>query len=159
MGLGIPTLNIKTLLESNPPKSRILVRRLAAAHICGGTAWRLSKTHARFILSFQQLAFQHVADSQRFPCSHFKCFSLFQVFLFLSLCFLFLEFIFGSVHFLVFLSFSRILFCYYLLCSFFCFLFFFLLSSFYSNQNYIVEILLAHPVTNAMLGRPRPHSS
>ena len=29
MGLGIPPLNIKILLESNPLKSRILVRRLA----------------------------------------------------------------------------------------------------------------------------------
>ena len=31
MGLGIPTLTIKILLESNPLKSRILVRRLAVA--------------------------------------------------------------------------------------------------------------------------------
>ena len=29
MGLGIPPLKIKILLESNPLKSRILVRRLA----------------------------------------------------------------------------------------------------------------------------------
>ena len=31
MGLGIPPLDIKILLESNPLKSRILVRRLAAS--------------------------------------------------------------------------------------------------------------------------------
>ena len=31
MGLGIPPLEFKTLLESNPPKSGILARRLAAA--------------------------------------------------------------------------------------------------------------------------------
>ena len=29
MGLGVPPLRIKIMLESNPPKSRILVRRLA----------------------------------------------------------------------------------------------------------------------------------
>ena len=32
MGLGIPPLKIKLLLESNPPKSRILVRRLAVRY-------------------------------------------------------------------------------------------------------------------------------
>ena len=31
MGVGIPPLKIKILLESNPPKSRISVRRMAVA--------------------------------------------------------------------------------------------------------------------------------
>ena len=31
MGLGIPPLQIKIMLESNPPKSRTVVRRLAAS--------------------------------------------------------------------------------------------------------------------------------
>ena len=46
LGLGIPSLNIKILLESNPLKSRILVRRLAVRRSlptgrgdCGGGAW------------------------------------------------------------------------------------------------------------------------
>ena len=36
MGLGIPPLDIKSMLESNPLKSRILVRRLAV-HLLTGT--------------------------------------------------------------------------------------------------------------------------
>ena len=37
MCLGIPPLNIKILLESNPPKSRILVQRLAVRRSAHGT--------------------------------------------------------------------------------------------------------------------------
>ena len=36
MGLGIPPLKIKILLQSNPLKSRILVRRLAVVGLFEG---------------------------------------------------------------------------------------------------------------------------
>ena len=37
MGLGIPSLILKIMLESNPLKSIILVRRLAVGVCIGGT--------------------------------------------------------------------------------------------------------------------------
>ena len=38
MNMRIPRLNIKILLESNPPKFRVLVRRLAVIRLAGRPA-------------------------------------------------------------------------------------------------------------------------
>ena len=49
MGLGIPPLTIQILLESNPLKSRILVRRLAVPWTAEGVAMGMIIIPARIV--------------------------------------------------------------------------------------------------------------
>ena len=51
MGLGIPPLEIKIMLESNPLKSRILVRRMAVLQFTGHTLYgRMPKAGHRILV-------------------------------------------------------------------------------------------------------------
>ena len=45
MGMGIPPHKFKIMLESNPLKSRILVRRLAVSKLTHPNAWPFSPIH------------------------------------------------------------------------------------------------------------------